>query len=58
MCASLSIKMEERFSYFATEGTGRKTERKMLTPLAVIVQRGELLLCCLLPSFLNSFLSG
>lgn len=30
----------------------------MVTALTVIGERGELLLCCLLPGFVNSFLSG
>lgn len=55
------IKMEERrggFIYFGTEDTGREMERTTVSPLTVIAERGEFLLCWLLPSFLNSFLSG
>lgn len=55
------IKMEERrggFIYFGPEDTGREMERTTVSPLTAIAERGEFLLCWLLPSFLNSFLSG
>lgn len=49
---------EGGFIYFGTEDTGREMERTTVSPLTVIAERGEFLLCWLLPSFLNSFLSG